>query len=199
MFLAAREGSYQACKALLEAYANREITDHMDRLPRDVASERLHHDIVRLLDEHVPRSPQMVNVMPNNNMMSKFFIIFLFVHHYFTRITKHSLRKTSLRTFSIDLFLSSNNPNKNILSVCCINKSFFYIINSLLIILIHTFMYFLNVRINLSSLLHTNSQFHPKRLSELNSGKPSAPNIFDSLSVREHSVDTDVRPRPVLF
>lgn len=70
MFLAAREGSYQACKALLEAYANREITDHMDRLPRDVASERLHHDIVRLLDEHHPRSPQMVNVIPNNSIMS---------------------------------------------------------------------------------------------------------------------------------
>lgn len=71
MFLAAREGSYQACKALLDAYANREITDHMDRLPRDVASERLHHDIVRLLEEHVPRSPQMVNMIPNNSMMSK--------------------------------------------------------------------------------------------------------------------------------
>lgn len=73
LFLAAREGSYQACKALLEAYANREITDHMDRLPRDVASERLHHDIVRLLEEHVPRSPQMVNVIPNNSMMSKYY------------------------------------------------------------------------------------------------------------------------------
>lgn len=74
LFLAAREGSYQACKALLEAYANRDITDHMDRLPRDVASERLHHDIVRLLDEHVPRSPQMVNVIPNNSMMSMSYI-----------------------------------------------------------------------------------------------------------------------------
>ncbi len=42
----------------------------MDRLPRDVASERLHHDIVRLLDEHVPRSPQMVNVIPNTSMMT---------------------------------------------------------------------------------------------------------------------------------
>lgn len=90
LFLAAREGSYQACKALLEAYANREITDHMDRLPRDVASERLHHDIVRLLDEHVPRSPQMVNVMPNNNMMSKFFsyhfvthLLFVTIYNYF--------------------------------------------------------------------------------------------------------------------
>lgn len=42
----------------------------MDRLPRDVASERLHHDIVRLLDEHVPRSPQMVNVIPNGGLIS---------------------------------------------------------------------------------------------------------------------------------
>lgn len=70
LFLAAREGSYEACKALLDTFANREITDHMDRLPRDVASERLHHDIVRLLDEHVPRSPQMVNVIPNGSLIS---------------------------------------------------------------------------------------------------------------------------------
>lgn len=67
LFLAAREGSFEACKALLDNFANREITDHMDRLPRDVASERLHNDIVRLLDEHVPRSPQMVTVI--NNVM----------------------------------------------------------------------------------------------------------------------------------
>lgn len=71
LFLAAREGSFEACKALLDTFANREITDHMDRLPRDVASERLHHDIVRLLDEHVPRSPQMVNVIPNGPLMGK--------------------------------------------------------------------------------------------------------------------------------
>jgi Notch 3 len=37
--------------------ANREITDHMDRLPRDVAQERMHDDIVRLLEEHCPRPP----------------------------------------------------------------------------------------------------------------------------------------------
>lgn len=72
LFLAAREGSYEACKALLEWSANREITDHMDRLPRDVASERLHHDIVRLLDEHLPRSPQIINVIPNGPLMGKF-------------------------------------------------------------------------------------------------------------------------------
>lgn len=65
LFLAAREGSLEACKALLDGYANREITDHMDRSPRDVASERQHNDIVRLLDEHIPRSPQMMPVMQN--------------------------------------------------------------------------------------------------------------------------------------
>ncbi|RZF46940.1 hypothetical protein LSTR_LSTR011771, partial [Laodelphax striatellus] len=69
LFLAAREGSFEASKALLDHFANREITDHMDRLPRDVASERLHHDIVRLLDEHVPRSPQMVSVIPNGPLL----------------------------------------------------------------------------------------------------------------------------------
>merc|ERR1719420_412611 len=58
LFLACREGSYQAAKALLDHCANRDITDHMDRLPKDVAQERLHHDIVRLLDEHIPPAPQ---------------------------------------------------------------------------------------------------------------------------------------------
>lgn len=71
LFLAAREGSYEACKALLDNFANREITDHMDRLPRDVAGERLHHDIVRLLDEHVPRSPQMVTVIPSGPIIGE--------------------------------------------------------------------------------------------------------------------------------
>jgi len=88
LFLAAREGSFEACKALLDTFANREITDHMDRLPRDVASERLHHDIVRLLDEHMPRSPQMVTVIPNGPLMGKrfynIFIIYIHIIKYFT-------------------------------------------------------------------------------------------------------------------
>jgi len=58
LFLACREGSYQAAKALLDHCSNRDITDHMDRLPKDVAQERLHHDIVRLLEEHIPPAPQ---------------------------------------------------------------------------------------------------------------------------------------------
>lgn len=58
MFLAAREGSFEAAQLLLEHFANREITDHLDRLPRDVAQERLHQDIVGLLDQPSgPRSP----------------------------------------------------------------------------------------------------------------------------------------------
>uniref|UniRef100_A0A8C2EQH2 Notch receptor 3 n=1 Tax=Cyprinus carpio TaxID=7962 RepID=A0A8C2EQH2_CYPCA len=59
LFLAAREGSCGAVKVLLAHFANREITDHMDRLPRDIAQERMHHDIVQLLDEYnTVRSPQ---------------------------------------------------------------------------------------------------------------------------------------------
>lgn len=77
MFLAAREGGFEACKALLDNFANREITDHMDRLPRDVAGERLHHDIVRLLDEHVPRSPQMVSVISNGPLIGEYEIMML--------------------------------------------------------------------------------------------------------------------------
>lgn len=57
--MAAREGSCEAVKVLLAHFANREITDHMDRLPRDIAQERMHHDIVQLLDEYnTVRSPQ---------------------------------------------------------------------------------------------------------------------------------------------
>lgn len=59
LFLAAREGSCEAVKVLLAHFANREITDHMDRLPRDIAQDRMHHDIVQLLDEYnTVRSPQ---------------------------------------------------------------------------------------------------------------------------------------------
>lgn len=86
LFLAAREGSFEACKALLDTFANREITDHMDRLPRDVASERLHHDIVRLLDEHMPRSPQMVTVIPNGPLMGKRFYNILVI-----RVKRHKI------------------------------------------------------------------------------------------------------------
>lgn len=52
LFLAAREGSFKAAQVLLDHYSNRDITDHLDRLPRDTAQERMHHDIVRLLDQY---------------------------------------------------------------------------------------------------------------------------------------------------
>lgn len=52
LFLAAKEGSYEVAQVLLDHYANRDATDHMDRLPRDIAQERMHHDIVKLLTEY---------------------------------------------------------------------------------------------------------------------------------------------------
>ena len=100
LFLAAREGSYEACKALLEWSANREITDHMDRLPRDVASERLHHDIVRLLDEHLPRSPQIMPVITNGPLMGKWLIFFTTTvpkTHYSGFVNKSHKPKTFTR------------------------------------------------------------------------------------------------------
>lgn len=52
LFVAAREGSFHAAKLLLGHFANREATDHMDWTPRDVAKDRMHVDIVKLLDEY---------------------------------------------------------------------------------------------------------------------------------------------------
>ncbi|KAL0163330.1 hypothetical protein M9458_042726, partial [Cirrhinus mrigala] len=43
---------YETAKVLLDHLANREIADHLDQLPRDIAQERMHHDIVRLLEEY---------------------------------------------------------------------------------------------------------------------------------------------------
>ena len=69
LFLAAREGSCEAVKVLLAHFANREITDHMDRLPRDIAQERMHHDIVQLLDEYnTVRSPQSHAGAPGHHL-----------------------------------------------------------------------------------------------------------------------------------
>ncbi len=52
LFLAAREGSYETTKVLLDHLANREIADHLDQHPRDIAQMRMHYDIVRLLEEY---------------------------------------------------------------------------------------------------------------------------------------------------
>ncbi|CAB0039615.1 unnamed protein product [Trichogramma brassicae] len=109
LFLAAREGSYEACKALLDTFANREITDHMDRLPRDVASERLHHDIVRLLDEHVPRSPQMVNVIPNGPLMGKFEHV-VNMNDFRYLLSAQGARKSMRETEHLNLAGSPNHP-----------------------------------------------------------------------------------------
>lgn len=70
LFLAAREGCFDAAKSLLDNFANREISDHMDRSPRDVASERQHSDIVRLLDEHVTRTPQMMPTVSSSTIVT---------------------------------------------------------------------------------------------------------------------------------
>lgn len=70
LFLAAREGCFDAAKSLLDNFANREISDHMDRSPRDVASERQHSDIVRLLDEHVARTPQMMPTVSSSTIVT---------------------------------------------------------------------------------------------------------------------------------
>uniref|UniRef100_A0A674MY80 Notch receptor 2 n=1 Tax=Takifugu rubripes TaxID=31033 RepID=A0A674MY80_TAKRU len=74
LFLAAREGSFEAAQVLLDHYSNRDITDHMDRLPRDTAQERMHHDIVRLLDQynvvHSPHNgPNLMGGAGNPSMM----------------------------------------------------------------------------------------------------------------------------------
>lgn len=72
LFLAAREGSYQTAKILLDHLANRDITDQMERLPKDIALEKFHTDIVKLLDEYrvvenigaYATSPHLMQYMP---------------------------------------------------------------------------------------------------------------------------------------
>lgn len=50
LFIAAREGSRDVVILLLQNSASVDIPDHVDHLPRDVALDRCHHDIVQLLD-----------------------------------------------------------------------------------------------------------------------------------------------------
>ncbi|KAJ6651633.1 hypothetical protein lerEdw1_020772 [Lerista edwardsae] len=54
LFLAAQEGSYKVARLLLQHGAKQNVRDHMGRLPKDVARERLHHDILSLLDHPCP-------------------------------------------------------------------------------------------------------------------------------------------------
>ncbi len=52
MFLACKEGHVPTVQVLLDHYANREITDHLDQSPRDMASENLYRDVLKLLDTY---------------------------------------------------------------------------------------------------------------------------------------------------
>ena len=51
LFLAAKEGSSDAVRLLLECFANRNIQDSMERTPLRIARERFHEDIVRMLTD----------------------------------------------------------------------------------------------------------------------------------------------------
>ena len=94
LYVAAREGSYEACKILLDNLANRDITDHMEMLPHDIAEQRQHADIVRLIDEHVPHSPQVIGTMHNNgssSLMSMFYFKVILTLLFIFSITTDNL------------------------------------------------------------------------------------------------------------
>ena len=50
--MAAKEGCHDCVRALVQSCANREITDHLDRQPCDIAKEKMHQDIYKLLTEY---------------------------------------------------------------------------------------------------------------------------------------------------
>ena len=52
LYLAAKEGSFEVAQLLLHNSANADICDQLDKLPRDIAMEKCHHDIVHLLDSY---------------------------------------------------------------------------------------------------------------------------------------------------
>jgi Notch-like protein len=53
LFLAAREGSFEVAQLLLvNGSANANLADHMDCLPYDIARDRHHMDIMRLIESH---------------------------------------------------------------------------------------------------------------------------------------------------
>lgn len=90
LFLAAREGCYESAKLLLDHYANRDITDHMDRLPRDIAQERMHQDIVKLLEEYRVNSPVAMNGFATSPPMP-----YAHAQHPVSKPGKKKSRKTS--------------------------------------------------------------------------------------------------------
>ena len=108
LFIAAREGGYETVKVLLDHYANRDMTDHMDRLPRDIAHEKQHHDIVKLLDSYkVATSVHLatggVTSPQHHHMTSGGYM------HPNGKPTKSKSRKKS--TPNKDIALSASSPN----------------------------------------------------------------------------------------
>ena len=51
LFLASKEGSASVVKMLLSSFANRKLADNMDQSPLDIAKQREHADIVKLLSD----------------------------------------------------------------------------------------------------------------------------------------------------
>lgn len=71
LFLAAREGSKDVVKKLLDKNANKDLVDNMGRSPKDVAENRMHHDIVALLLTHESccsshKKPKLQHSQPKN-------------------------------------------------------------------------------------------------------------------------------------
>lgn len=72
LFLAAREGTKPAVELLLKYNANKDINDEMDVSPIDIARDRQHYDIVRLLEDHDPLTPKSVGSIhhPSSRQMT---------------------------------------------------------------------------------------------------------------------------------
>ena len=63
LFLAAREGCRDAVKILLNAGADRDIPDDKGRLPREIAQERCHHDLVDYISQFVPSTASQSDLL----------------------------------------------------------------------------------------------------------------------------------------
>lgn len=61
LFLAAREGARTAVEILLAHNANKDIKDQLDKSPMDIAREKRHDDILRLLEDHEPQTPRSIS------------------------------------------------------------------------------------------------------------------------------------------
>ena len=56
LFVAAKEGCANCAQLLLDFCAKRDVADVFGRLPRNVAKEKLHRDIVHMLDVYQPQA-----------------------------------------------------------------------------------------------------------------------------------------------